>query len=105
MKARKIGGVWKLKELGFSEDFDMSGKHLAEVDIGLGNYLNLTNGEIVGRGSGKRRVFLDQGDGIIFALDLNVKNESESRIQGMAIMEILDGNHETIILNDDKSIF
>jgi hypothetical protein len=46
MKARKINGVWQLKELGFSEDFEIAGKHYAEVNIGNGCALNLLTGEI-----------------------------------------------------------
>lgn len=102
MKARKINGEWKLKELGFAEDVPIAGKHMAEVDIGLGNYLNLNTGEIFGKGEGKRRVFLDQNDGRILAVDLIVKNQSESRIMGEAIGEALDGNCEIIILKDEN---
>jgi hypothetical protein len=45
MKARKVNGVWLLKELGFKEDFKLRGKHYAEVII-EGKVLNLLNGEI-----------------------------------------------------------
>jgi hypothetical protein len=96
MKARKEAGVWKLKELGFDADFELSGKHLSEVGIGKGNFLNLSTGEIFGRGSGNRRIFFEQNDGRIFAVDLEIKNESESIIQGMGIGEVRDGNFEVI---------
>ena len=45
MKARKVKGVWQLKELGFENDPILFGKHPADVEIGFGEFLNLANGE------------------------------------------------------------
>lgn len=45
MKARKVNGVWLLKELGFKEDFYLRGKHYGDVCV-EGKVLNLLTGEI-----------------------------------------------------------
>lgn len=44
-KAKKFNGVWLLGEFGF-EDFELRGKHPAEVHLGDGTYLDLMNGDV-----------------------------------------------------------